>query len=69
MATCVSFAQGFGPLALPPMFGELIEAYDTDLAGAIQFVGVCILVLGFSSFLWYVSTESSRSIARIELQC
>ena len=48
------------------MFPQLIEAYDTDLAGAIAFTGVCILVLGFSSFIWYVSTESCRSIVQIE---
>ena len=54
MVTLVSFAQGFGPLALPPMFPQLIEAFETDLAGVVQFVGVCILVLGFSNFIWYV---------------
>ncbi|RVX73296.1 hypothetical protein B0A52_02938 [Exophiala mesophila] len=53
LSTLVSFAQGFGPLALPPMFPQLMEAFDTDLAGAVQFVGVCILVLGFSNFLCY----------------
>lgn len=52
MVTLVSFAQGFGPLALPPMFPQLIETFETDLAGVVQFVGVCILVLGFSNFLW-----------------
>ena len=38
------------------MFPALIEAFNTDLAGAVQFTGVCILVLGFSNFLWYVQT-------------
>jgi hypothetical protein len=52
MVTLVSFAQGFGPLALPPMFPQLMEAFETDLAGVVQFVGVCILVLGFSNFIW-----------------
>lgn len=49
----VTFCQGFGPLALAPMFGDYIEAFDCTLAQAIQFTGVCILVLGFSNFLWY----------------
>ena len=52
-STLVSFAQGFGPLALAPMFPQLIEAFKTDLAGVVQFTGVCILVLGFSNFIWY----------------
>lgn len=51
-ASMVTFTQGFGPLALAPMFPALIEAFETDLAGAVQFTGVCILVLGFSNFIW-----------------
>lgn len=51
-AALVTFSQGFGPLALAPMFPALVEAFDTDLAGAVQFTGVCILVLGFSNFIW-----------------
>lgn len=47
-----TFSQGFGPLALAPMFGDLIEAYDSSLADVIQFTGVCILVLGFSNLFW-----------------
>lgn len=47
-----TFAQGFGPLALALMFGDLIEAYDSSLADVIQFTGVCILVLGFSNLFW-----------------
>ncbi|KIW66146.1 hypothetical protein PV04_08348 [Phialophora macrospora] len=52
MVIVMTFAEGFGPLAVAPMFPNLIEAFDTDLAGAVQFTGVCILVLGFSNFLW-----------------
>jgi hypothetical protein len=48
----MTFVQGFGPLALAPMFPNLIETFETDLAGAVQFTGVCILVLGFSNFIW-----------------
>ena len=51
-ASMVTFSQGFGPLALAPMFPALIKAFDTDLAGAVQFTGVCILILGFSNFIW-----------------
>lgn len=55
MSTMVSFTQGLGPLALAPMFPQLIEAFNSDLVGVVQFVGVCILVLGFSNFIWYAS--------------
>ena len=53
-AAFVTFTQGLGPLALAPMFPALIQAFNTDLTGAVQFTGVCILVLGFSNFIWYV---------------
>jgi hypothetical protein len=52
LSTTLSFAQGLGPLALAPMFGELIESFDSDLASVVRFTGVCILVLGFSNFIW-----------------
>jgi hypothetical protein len=51
MSTAVSFTQGFGPLAFAPTFPILIEAFNSDLAGVVRFTGVCILVLGFSSFI------------------
>ncbi|KAG4426455.1 hypothetical protein IFR04_000337 [Cadophora malorum] len=51
-ATLVSFAQGFGPLALAPMFGDYIEAFDSNLPDVVQFTGIAILVLGFSNFIW-----------------
>jgi hypothetical protein len=53
-ASMVTFTQGLGPLALAPMFPALMEAFDTDLAGAVKFTGLCILVLGFSNFIWCV---------------
>ncbi|KAL1653763.1 hypothetical protein SLS61_003547 [Didymella pomorum] len=57
----VTFTQGFGPLALAPMFPALMEAFECDLAQAIQFTGVCILVLGFSNFIWVpISTSFGR---------
>ena len=52
--TVVTFTQGFGPLSVPPMFPELIQEFNSNLTDVVQFVGVCILVLGFSNFLWYV---------------
>ena len=59
--TAVSFTQALGPLALAPMFPELIEKFDSDLAGVVQFTGVSILVLGFSNFLWVpVATAIGR---------
>lgn len=59
-AAMVTFTQGFGPLALAPMFPALMEAFNCDLAGAVQFTGVCILVLGFSNFIWYVVSLRRR---------
>ncbi|KAJ5206440.1 Major facilitator superfamily domain general substrate transporter [Penicillium cf. griseofulvum] len=52
IASLTSFSQGLGPLALAPMFPQLMEAFQTDLAAVVQFTGVCILVLGFSNFFW-----------------
>ncbi|KAJ5995988.1 hypothetical protein N7499_012129 [Penicillium canescens] len=52
VSTLTSFSQGFGPLALAPMFPQLMEAFESDLASVVQFTGVCILVLGFSNFFW-----------------
>ena len=51
-ATTVTFTQGFGPLALAPMFPDLEEAFDSDLTAVVRFTGVAILVLGFSNFIW-----------------
>ncbi|KAF5678621.1 substrate-H+ antiporter [Fusarium heterosporum] len=61
---CVStmtFTQGFAPLALAPMFPDLIKAYNSTLGDVIQFTGVTILILGFSNFFWApVSTSFGR---------
>lgn len=51
-ATFVSFAQGFGPLAIAPMFPMLAQEFKSDLSSVVQFTGVTILVLGFSNFIW-----------------
>lgn len=50
--TVMTFTQGFGPLALAPMFGDYIKEFDSDLHDVVKFTGVCILVLGFSNFIW-----------------
>lgn len=55
----VTFCQGFGPLALVPMFVYYIEEFNCSLADAVQFTGVCILVLGSSNFLWYLQRLQS----------
>ncbi|KAJ5679918.1 Major facilitator superfamily domain general substrate transporter [Penicillium macrosclerotiorum] len=52
ISTATSFSQGLGPLALAPMFPQLMESFHSDLASMVQFTGVCILVLGFSNFFW-----------------
>ncbi|KAF3388537.1 hypothetical protein F1880_004511 [Penicillium rolfsii] len=52
ISTATSFSQGLGPLALAPMFPQLMKSFNSDLAGVVQFTGVCILVLGFSNFFW-----------------
>ena len=48
----VTFAQTLGPLAIAPIFPQLMEAFHSDLAGVVQFTGITILVLGFSNFIW-----------------
>lgn len=53
-STGVSFTQGFGPLALAPQFPAYIGAFDSTLPDVVRFVGIAILVLGFSNFIWWV---------------
>ena len=48
----VTFAQTFGPLAIAPIFPQLMEEFHSDLAGVVQFTGITILVLGFSNLVW-----------------
>lgn len=62
-ATFVTFMQGFGPLSLAPTFVDLMEAFDSDLAGVVRFTGVAILVLGFSNFIctYYLCSTSFQS--------
>ncbi|KAJ5769621.1 Major facilitator superfamily domain general substrate transporter [Penicillium odoratum] len=52
IATLTTFCQGLGPLALAPMMPQMEASFDRSLADIVQFTGVCILVLGFSNFIW-----------------
>jgi hypothetical protein len=61
-ASMVTFTQGFGPLALAPMFPVLMESFECSLADAVQFTGVCILVLGFSNFIWSVPIRTCSGL-------
>lgn len=44
------------------MFGDYIEAFDSNLTNVVQFTGVAILVLGFSNFIWYECWLRSKGI-------
>src|ERR1700760_500805 len=66
----VTFTQGFAPLSLAPQFPYYMEAFNCTLAQAVQFTGVCILVLGFSNFIWVpISTSFGRRPVLIASQC
>lgn len=41
-----------GPLALAPIFPELMKTFNADLPAVVDFTGIGILVLGFSNFFW-----------------
>jgi hypothetical protein len=43
-----------------PMFGDYIQAFNSDLTNVVQFTGVAILVLGFSNFIWYVGEPQKK---------
>lgn len=47
-----SFTQALGPLSVAPQVPHYIEEFHRDLADILQFTGICILVLGFSNFIW-----------------
>jgi hypothetical protein len=53
------------------MFGDYIQAFNSDLTSVVQFTGVAILVLGFSNFIWYDSIPSGCGIwwRNTSLQC
>ena len=53
-AAVITSSQVFGPLSLAPMFPNIMADFNCSLEDAVQFTGVCILVLGFSNFIWCV---------------
>ncbi|KAA8913487.1 putative MFS transporter [Sphaerosporella brunnea] len=68
MATMIStaFLQAFGPLAIAPQAPAYMKEWDRSLADVLRFTGVCILVLGFSNFIWVpLSTTFGRRWALI----
>ena len=57
-----------GPLALAPMFPQLIEEFHSNLADVVQFTGIAILVLGFSNFIWYAIGSLQEIVQGDELK-
>jgi hypothetical protein len=47
------------------MFGYFIEDFQHSLADVVQFVGVCILVLGFSNLFWYADILACASPVKL----
>jgi MFS family permease len=47
-----SFTQIFGPLSAAPQVPYYMAEFDASLPQVIQFIGVAILVLGFSNLIW-----------------
>jgi hypothetical protein len=62
-STLVTFTQGFGPLALAPMFPFYMEEWNSSLGDVVQFTGVAILVLGFSNFIWSVGSSRPQDLS------
>ncbi|KAK7204562.1 MFS transporter-like protein [Myxozyma melibiosi] len=57
----VTMISAFGPLSISPQVDYYMEEWDRSLADVLQFSGVCILVLGFSNFLWIpIATRFGR---------
>ncbi|KAK4047493.1 hypothetical protein OIV83_005406 [Microbotryomycetes sp. JL201] len=65
-AVWLGFIQGFGPLSLSSQVPYYIESFGTTVDGVINLIGVTILVLGFSNFLWVpIATQFGRRPAAI----
>lgn len=41
-------------MAIGPIIPYLMQDFNSSLEQVVQFISVCILVLGFSNLLWYV---------------
>ncbi|KAH0365237.1 MFS general substrate transporter, partial [Aureobasidium melanogenum] len=60
MALC-TFNYGVGPLSLAPQVPYYMKDFDSSLPAVINFVGVSILILGFTNFIW---VPLSRGLGR-----
>lgn len=60
MALC-TFNYGVGPLSLAPQVPYYMKDFDSALPAVINFVGVSILILGFTNFIW---VPLSRGLGR-----
>jgi hypothetical protein len=47
-----TFNYAFSPLSLSPQVPYYMESFDSTLPEVINFIGVCVLVLGFTNFIW-----------------
>ncbi|KAF8542748.1 MFS transporter [Trichophaea hybrida] len=58
----IAFVNAFGPLAIAPQVPMYMAEWPgKTIADILQFIGVCILVLGFSNFIWVpMSTTFGR---------
>ena len=58
MAVLYTLIQPQSQVAIGPIFPVLMEEFDITIAKCSNFIGVTILVLGFSNFLWVPIAES-----------
>lgn len=59
----ISFFNALGPLSISPQAPAYMAEWNRSLADVIQFTGVCILVFGFSNFLWVpIATKYGRRV-------
>ncbi|KAK4046482.1 hypothetical protein OIO90_006553 [Microbotryomycetes sp. JL221] len=62
----LGFVQGIGILSLSPQVPYYIQAFGTTTDGVINLIGVSILILGFSNFLWVpIATQFGRRPAAL----
>jgi hypothetical protein len=47
-----TFNYAFSPLSLSPQVPYYMESFDSTLPEVINFIGVSVLVLGFTNFIW-----------------
>lgn len=47
-----TFNYAFSPLSLSPQVPYYMEDFDSTLPEVINFIGVSVLVLGFTNFIW-----------------